>query len=96
MTWNSVAVAPTQPQIGWWNTAPAPTAATQSTWASSPLYIQPTGIPSAEAFGIPMVSMTISPTGIPSAEAFGVPTIMNVKLFPPQQVRVAVQRASTI
>jgi hypothetical protein len=96
MTWNSVAVAPTQPQIGWWTTPPAPVAAPAASWGSSPLYIQPTGIPSAEAFGIPMVSMTISPTGIPSAEAFGVPTIMNVKLFPPQQVRVAVQRAATI
>lgn len=97
MTWNSTAVALTPPQTGWWNTAPAPVGAAQtSTWLSSPLYIMPTGVPSAGAVGIPAVSLSIMPTGVPSDAAVGVPTIMNVKLFPSQQVRVAVQRAATI
>jgi hypothetical protein len=49
---------------------------------SGVLSIQPTGIPSAEAFGLPTLSTPplafIQPTGIPSAEAFGVPTISRV------------------
>lgn len=46
--------------------------------ASTPLVIEPTGIPSEEAFGSHTVStgsVTIRPTGIPSGEAFGSHTV---------------------
>jgi hypothetical protein len=55
-----------------------------------------TGIPSAEAFGTPMVSLTIAPTGIPSAEAFGTPTIAVLPKPKPVVVSTAVRRAATI
>lgn len=41
--------------VGWWSEA----------------FVEPAGIPSAEAFGGGGLSLAIRPTGIPSTEAFG-------------------------
>jgi len=38
--------------------------------------VAPSGIPTAEAFGLPQVNLTIYPTAIASAEAFGSPTVV--------------------
>jgi hypothetical protein len=46
--------------------------------------IEPVGIPSGEAFGIPAVGVVIYPVGIPSGEAFGVPTI--IPIIQPQPI----------
>lgn len=95
MTWNSTAQLLTQPATSWWNTPPAPTPPPSASWGSTGLTIFATGIPSAEAFGADTTSLTIAPTGIASAEAFGNAVVKHV-LAANQQVRVAVQRASTI
>ncbi len=46
--------------------------------------VQPTGIPSAEAFGAPTViaaaGVTVSPAGIASGEAFGVPAVAGIAI----------------
>jgi hypothetical protein len=40
--------------------------------------LSPTGIPSEETFGTPVIGLVLSPTGIPSQEAFGTPVISMV------------------
>lgn len=54
-------------------------------------FIKPTGIPSAQAFGVPVVG-AIVPVGIPSAETFGVPTITTRRLISP----IGIPSAETI